>query len=62
MIEVSEPRVFDWLIVNGRVIDGTGKPSFFADVGIIGDKIAAVGQFFHAQAKNRVDAMGKFVV
>ncbi len=54
--------MFDWLIVNGRVIDGTGKPPFFADVGIINDKIAAVGQLFHAEAKRRVDAMGKFVV
>ncbi len=52
---------FDWLIVNGRIIDGTGNPAFFADVGIMGDKIAAIGQLFHAQAKNRVDAMGKFV-
>ncbi len=54
-------QVFDWLIVNGRVIDGTGRPPFFADVGIVGDKIAAIGQLFHAQAKNRIDAMGKFI-
>lgn len=53
--------MFDWLIVNGRVIDGTGKPPFFADVGIVGDKIAAIGQIFHSEAKNRIDAMGKFV-
>ncbi|MCX7967019.1 MAG: D-aminoacylase [Armatimonadetes bacterium] len=56
----SEP-IFDWLIVNGRVIDGTGQPPFFADVGIVGDKIAAIGQLFHAPARNRIDAMGKFV-
>ncbi len=61
MVELSESRIFDWLIVNGRVIDGAGNPPFFADVGIIGDKIAAVGQLFHAQAKNRIDAMGKFI-
>lgn len=54
--------MFNWLIVNGRVIDGTGREPFFADVGIVGDKIAAVGQLFHAEAKNRIDAMGKFVV
>lgn len=62
MVELSKTRIFDWLIVNGQVIDGTGKPPFFADVGIIGNKIAAVGQLFHAQAKSRIDAMGKFVV
>ncbi len=54
--------MFDWLIVNGRVIDGTGKPPFFADVALSGDRIAAVGQLFHAAAKHRIDAMGKFVV
>ncbi|MCX7642932.1 MAG: D-aminoacylase [Armatimonadetes bacterium] len=58
----SHPALsFDWLIVNGRVIDGTGRPPFFADVGIVGDKIAAVGQLFHAPARNRIDAMGKFI-
>ncbi len=54
-------QIFDWLIVNGQVIDGSGRLPFFADVGIVGDKIAAIGQLFHAQAKNRVDAMGKFI-
>ncbi len=54
--------MFDYLLVNGRVIDGTGKPPFFADVGIQGDRIAAIGQLFHAPAKHRIDAMGKFIV
>jgi len=58
--DISNPE-FDWLIVNGRVIDGTGRPPFFADVGIVGDKIAAIGNLFHAPARNRIDAMGKFV-
>jgi len=53
--------MFDWLIVNGSVLDGTGRPPFFADVGIIGDRIAAIGQLFHAEAKHRIDATGKFV-
>ncbi len=53
--------MFDWLIVNGRILDGTGRPPFFADVGIVGDRIAAIGQLFHAEAKHRIDAMGKFV-
>lgn len=53
--------MFDWLIVNGRIIDGTGRAPFFADVGITGDKISAIGQLFHARAENRVDAMGKFI-
>ena len=38
---------FDVLITNGRVVDGTGSPWFRADIGIIGDRIAAIGQHRH---------------
>ncbi len=53
--------MFDLLIRNGRVIDGTGLPWFRADVGIAGDRIAAVGQLGNAQAKQTIDAAGKVV-
>src|SRR5437763_1776723 len=36
--------MFDLLIRNGRVVDGTGLPWFRADVGVVGDRVAAVGQ------------------
>ena len=35
---------FDILIVNARVVDGAGNPWFRADVGVRGDRIAAVGR------------------
>ncbi len=35
---------FDLLIRGGTVIDGTGQPRQTADVGIAGERIAAVGQ------------------
>src|SRR5262245_13293760 len=47
---------FDLLIVNGRIVDGTGAPWFRADVGIVGDRIAAIGRLGSAQAKTRIDA------
>ena len=47
---------FDVLITNGRVVDGTGAPWYRADVGIIGDRIAAIGQLAGRDAKARVDA------
>ena len=52
---------FDLLIVNGRVIDGSGAPWFYGDVGIRSDRIAAVGQLKNATATTRVDAMGLVV-
>jgi N-acyl-D-amino-acid deacylase len=47
---------FDVLIVNGRVVDGTGAPWFRADVGINGDRIAAIGALGDATAATRIDA------
>ena len=48
---------FDVLITNGRVVDGTGAPWFRADVGIIGDRIAAIGQLAGPRRRRRrIDA------
>jgi N-acyl-D-amino-acid deacylase len=53
--------VLDLLIRAGRVIDGAGNPWFRADVGIAGDRIAAVGQLAGEPAARVVDADGLFV-
>ena len=53
--------MFDTLIRNGTVIDGTGKPGFTADVGVEGDRITLVGQAEHAEAASEIDAKGKAV-
>ena len=47
---------FDVLITNGRVVDGTGAPWFRADVGIIGDRVAAIGHLAGREARTRIDA------
>src|SRR5947208_10220485 len=54
-------NVFDVLITGGRVVDGSGNPWFRADVGIRGDRVAAVGMLTKAEAKTRIDAAGKVV-
>ncbi|HEX9147687.1 MAG TPA: D-aminoacylase [Thermoanaerobaculia bacterium] len=46
---------FDMIFAGGHVVDGTGAPWFRADVGIAGDRIAAVGDLSRAAAKRRVD-------
>jgi N-acyl-D-amino-acid deacylase len=52
---------FDILIKNGTVIDGTGAPGRSADVGIVGDRIAAIGPNLAGTAVREIDAEGKLV-
>lgn len=52
---------YDVIIRNGRVLDGTGNPWYRADVGIRGDRIAAVGDLSGARAAREIDASGLYV-
>jgi N-acyl-D-amino-acid deacylase len=51
---------YDLVIRNGTVVDGTGGPRFRADVGIVGDRIAALGRIRERGARE-IDADGRFV-
>ena len=53
--------LFDILIKNGKVIDGTKKEPYIADVGIIKDRIAFIGISEDSSAETVIDAAGKFV-
>lgn len=53
---------YDVLIMGGQIIDGTGNPAIRADVGIRGDRIAAVGSLGNASARRTIDAHGKTIV
>jgi N-acyl-D-amino-acid deacylase len=53
--------MWDLLIQRARVIDGSGAPSFVADVAIRGDTIAAVGPSTAAQSRAIIDATGMTV-
>ncbi|MGB1749799.1 MAG: amidohydrolase family protein, partial [Dehalococcoidia bacterium] len=52
--------MYDLVIKNGTVVDGTGSPRFKADVAIKNDQIVAVGTIDDSGAKT-VDATGKVV-
>ncbi|MDE0073615.1 MAG: D-aminoacylase [Gammaproteobacteria bacterium] len=52
---------YDILITNGRIVDGTGSPAFEGDVGIRGQRIAAVGDLSDAEAGRVIDATGHVV-
>ncbi len=57
----EENATFDVLIRNGRIIDGAGGPWYSADIGIRGDRIAAIGKLGEAQAAKVIDASGRVV-
>lgn len=55
---------YDVLILNGRIVDGSGGPSFYGDLAIRGDRIAVVGPsgfLAGREAKDTVDATGLVV-
>jgi len=65
---VTAPRPslgsLDVVIENGRIVDGTGAPWFYGDLGIRGDRIVAVtprGMLHGVAAKSRVDASNMVV-
>jgi N-acyl-D-aspartate/D-glutamate deacylase len=52
---------FDIVIAGGRVVDGAGNPWYRGDVGIRGQRIAAIGDLSAATARRRIDAAGRVV-
>ena len=48
--------MFDVLITNGTVVDGTGAESFRADIGITGRRIESIGNLSDSTAKHIIDA------
>jgi N-acyl-D-aspartate/D-glutamate deacylase len=52
---------FDLIVRGGEVIDGSGQAPRRADVGVIGDRIVAVGDLSAEPAGREIDATGKIV-
>lgn len=55
---------YDVLILNGRVVDGTGNAWYYGDIAIRGDRIVHItpaGQLKKARATERIDASGLVV-
>ncbi|MEI7620904.1 MAG: D-aminoacylase [Candidatus Moraniibacteriota bacterium] len=53
--------MFDLIIRGGTIIDGSGRPKFGGDVGIMGEKIAALGDLHNEHGRLEIDAKGKYV-
>jgi N-acyl-D-amino-acid deacylase len=56
--ESAPAQTFDVVLRGGTVYDGTGAPGRVADVGLRGDRVAAVGDLAGATAALEVDARG----
>ena len=52
---------YDILIKNGTIVDGSGMPSYRADLGVKDGKIARIGRLNGAIARETIDADGKIV-
>lgn len=48
--------MFNIIIINGRIVDGSGNPTFTADIGISGDKIARIGHIRDDEYQTAMDA------
>ncbi len=55
---MAQEPFYSVILEGGQVYDGTGRPPFVADVGWIGDRIAAIGDLKQAKAALRLDVRG----
>ena len=55
---VAENAPYDVLLEGGTVYDGTGAPGRRADVGLRGDRVAAIGDLSSARANTVLDVAG----
>jgi N-acyl-D-amino-acid deacylase len=54
----ARAQEIDLLITNGRIVDGTGNPSFLGDVAMRDNRIVAMGHLSATAAKKKIDATG----
>jgi dihydroorotase/N-acyl-D-amino-acid deacylase len=52
---------YDLVIRNGRIVDGSGRPGYDADLAIKGDRIVRIGNLTQATAARTIDARGLVV-
>ena len=57
----QEDTLYDLVLRNGKIVDGTGNPWFRADLGVKGDKIVALGAIPAKAGKREIDAKGLIV-
>ena len=61
IISCKNKESFDTIIRNGEIYDGNGGAPYKADIGIMNDTIAFIGNLSSAKANNEIDAKGNAV-
>jgi N-acyl-D-amino-acid deacylase len=61
LVSAPQPASFDVLIVNGRVLDGSGGPTKQVDIGVRAGRIVAIGALDAATPVRTIDAKGRIV-
>jgi N-acyl-D-amino-acid deacylase len=51
--------VISTVFENARIVDGTGRPAFTTDLGVVGERIALIGDLRERHARERIDCTGK---
>jgi N-acyl-D-amino-acid deacylase len=55
-LSLAQHSQYDFIISGAHIVDGTGAPWVAADIGIAGDRVAAIGDLSQASAAKRVNA------
>ena len=58
---LAQAQRYDLVIRNGRVIDGTGNPWYYADIAIKNGRVALIGQVPTTDARISIDAKNQIV-
>ena len=57
----AQSPTYDILLRGGRIVDGTGAPSYHADLAVQGGRIVAIGRLDRASARQVIDATGMVI-
>ena len=57
----TSQSAYDLVIINGLIVDGTGRPGFRADLGIRNGHIEKIGSLGAAPARAKMDAQGQVI-
>lgn len=58
---LNDTEHFDLLLINGQILDGTGNPWFYGDIGIRDGKIVKINNLHGAHAERVLNVAGKII-